>query len=379
VTPAAWPREEPLEERLLVVDPSASAVRPPRDKSAAGSGQGFGLDGTWEEGRVRELPRWLSAGDLVVVNDAATVPASFFARVGVAERTGEHEGESVGEGATVELRLAAQASEESWLAVVFGAGDWRTRTEHRPPPARIAAQDTLTIGPDLVATVERLDPRSPRLLVVRFNQRGAALWSALYRYGHPVQYAHVARPLEVWHAQTPFASRPWAVEMPSAGRPLTWSLVAALRARGVRLAAITHAAGLSSTGEPLLDAALPLPERFDIPHATVQAVATARAEGRRVLAVGTTVVRALEGCAKIHGGELVAVEGTTDLRIDARFRPRVADGVLTGMHENGSSHRKLLAAFAPEPLLEAAFAHAEARGYLSHEFGDTLLVWPSSR
>jgi S-adenosylmethionine:tRNA ribosyltransferase-isomerase len=344
VTPATWPREEPLEERLLVVDKGA---------------------GRWDEGRVRDLPRWLRTGDLLVVNDAATVPASFFARTGA--------------GGRVELRLAAQVKEESWLAVLFGAGDWRTRTEHRPPPPPIAVGDILTIAPDLAATVERVDARSPRLVVVRFAGRGAAFWSALYRYGHPVQYAHVARPLELWHAQTPFASRPWAVEMPSAGRPLAWSLVTSLRAQGVRLAAITHAAGLSSTGDPQLDATLPFPERFDIPRATVEAVVATRAVGRRVVAVGTTVVRALEGCAALHGGELVAGEGTTDLRVDARFRPRVVDAVLTGMHEVGSSHRELLGAFAPEPLLAASFAHAEARGYLSHEFGDTLLVFAGAR
>jgi S-adenosylmethionine:tRNA ribosyltransferase-isomerase len=166
--------------------------------------------------------------------------------------------------------------------------------------------------------------------------------------------------------------------MPSAGRPLAWALVASLRARGVRLGAITHAAGLSSTGDPALDAALPLPERFDIAQTTVEAVAATRAEGRRIVAVGTTVVRALEGCAALHGGELLAGEGTTDLRVDAAFRPRIVDAVLTGMHEAGSSHRELLGAFAPEPLLAASFAHAEARGYLSHEFGDTLLVLPGA-
>jgi S-adenosylmethionine:tRNA ribosyltransferase-isomerase len=338
VTPATWPRDEPLEERLLVVDPRA---------------------GRWEDARIRDLPRWLHAGDLVVVNDAATVPASFFATV---------------RDERVELRLAAHAGEQSWLAVLLGTGDWRTRTEHRPPPARVAVGDALVVARDLVATVERVDSRSPRLVVVRFAQRGAALWSALYRHGRAVQYSHVAGPLELWHSQTPFASRPWAVEMPSAGRPLAWSLVSTLRTRGVRLAALTHAAGLSSTGDPDIDAALPFPERFDIPRATASAVIAARAERRRVVAVGTTVVRALEGCAALHGGELVAGEGTTDLRIDARFRPRFVDGLLTGMHEIGSSHRELLRAFAPEPVLAAAFSHAERLGYLGHEFGDACLV-----
>lgn len=225
---------------------------------------------------------------------------------------------------------------------------------------------------------------------MRFSARGGALWAALYRHGRPVQYAHVDRALSLWHVQTPFASRPWAVEMPSAGRPLTWRLLGELRARGVRLASLTHAAGLSSTGDPAIDAALPLPERFDVPAATVRAIAEARRAGGRIVAAGTTVVRALEGSARLadlreavacdshalHGGELLPGEGTTDLRIDARFRPRVVDGLLTGLHELGSSHRELTQAFAPEPLLARAWTHAEARGYQDHEFGDVCLVLP---
>ncbi len=200
------------------------------------------------------------------------------------------------------------------------------------------------------------------------------LWSALYRSGHPVQYAHAAAPLEIWHVQTPFASRPWAVEMPSACRPLTWALVTGLKRSGIGIVPLTHAAGLSSTGDPVIDALLPLPERFDLPEATVRAIRTARAAGKRIIAVGTTVVRALEGCAALHGGELVAGEAVTDLRIDSGFRPRVVDGVLTGLHDVGSSHRELLAAFAPEGLLAQALARADALGYLAHEFGDVCLV-----
>jgi S-adenosylmethionine:tRNA ribosyltransferase-isomerase len=343
VTPGSWPRDEPLDERLLVLDPVA---------------------GRWRDARVRDLPRTLRAGDLLVVNDAATVPASLHA--------------TTRSGAPVELRLAARHPNGFWTAVLFGAGDWHTRTEHRPAPPAVAPGDTLRIAPELAATVEHVDRDRPRLVLLRFSRDGAALWAALYRHGHPVQYAHVPRALDVWHVQTPFAARPWAVEMPSAGRPLTWALLAELRARGVLLASITHAAGLSSTGDSELDAALPLPERFDVPAATVRAVAEARARGGRVVAAGTTVVRALEGCALLHGGELVAGEGTTDLRIDARFRPRIVDGLLTGLHEIGSSHRELMQAFAPEPLLARAWDHAEASGYVDHEFGDECLVLAES-
>jgi S-adenosylmethionine:tRNA ribosyltransferase-isomerase len=345
VNPATWPRGEPLDERLLVVDPRAAR---------------------WRDARVRDLPRWLRAGDLLVVNDAATVPASLHAMVALRGGAGRRE--------RVELRLAARADESSWVCVLFGAGDWRVRTELRPEPPRVAAGDAITVAPDLGAVVEHVDARYPRLVTVRFAQRGAALWSALYRYGEPVQYAHVPGALDLWHVQTPFAARPWAVEMPSAGRPLAWSVVQALGRAGVRTAPVTHAAGLSSTGDPDLDAALPLPERFDLPAATRRAIAAAKAEGGRVVAAGTTVVRALEGCAALHGGELVAGEGTTSLRIDGRFKPRIVDGLLTGMHQVGSSHRELLHAFVSEPVLAGAWSHAEDMGYVDHEFGDACLV-----
>jgi S-adenosylmethionine:tRNA ribosyltransferase-isomerase len=336
---ATWPREIPADDRMLVVDPHAD---------------------TWRDAQVRDLPRVLRRGDLLVLNDAATVPASLPA--------------TTTSGATVEIRLAARLDDDRWRAALLGAGDWRTRAEHRPPPPPVTPGDTLRIAPELAATVTEVDPGRPRLVVVRFSARGAALWSALYRRGHPVQYAHVLRALDLWHVQTPFASRPWAVEMPSAGRPLTLALLAEVRARGVRIATVTHAAGLSSTGDPAIDAALPLPERFDVPEATVQAIAEAHARGGRVVAAGTTVARALEGCARLHDGELVAGEGTTDLRIDGRLVPWVVDGILTGLHELGTSHRELVQAFAPEPLLARAWAHAEACHYMDHEFGDECLV-----
>jgi S-adenosylmethionine:tRNA ribosyltransferase-isomerase len=162
--------------------------------------------------------------------------------------------------------------------------------------------------------------------------------------------------------------------MPSAGRPLTWGLLAALRARGVRLAALTHAAGLSASGDPTLDAALPLPERYDLPESTAQAVRDARAPGGRVVAVGTTVVRALEGAAR---NGLRAGEGVAELRIGPGFEPRVVNAVLSGMHEAGESHYELLRALVPDELLRRA---AEAASdYLAHEFGDSCLVLPPPR
>ncbi|WNG40046.1 S-adenosylmethionine tRNA ribosyltransferase [Archangium violaceum] len=335
---ARWPREHPDSGRLLHVAPRS---------------------GRLDDVCMTDLPRLLRPGDLLVLNDAATLPAALQGRTEA--------------GAPIELRLVSREEEGTWTAVLFGAGDWRTRTEERPPPPTVSPGERLILG-ELGARVVAVLPPSPRLLRVAFEAQGAALWAALYRAGRPVQYAHVERPLALWHIQTAYASRPWAVEAPSAGLPLTWALLLDLKRRGVGLASLTHAAGLSSTGEAALDAALPRPERFDVPASTVEAIHATKASGGRVVAVGTTVVRALEGRAAQAGGRLEPGEGVTDLLLGPGFIPRVVDGLLSGMHEPGTSHFTLLHAFAPPELLRAASVLAESRGYLGHEFGDSCLI-----
>ena len=340
MTPAVWPRAERTAARLLHVDPAHGYA----DRSLA------------------ELPELLRPGDLLVVNDAATLPASL-------QATSLH--------GPVEVRLAGphpSGADTDWYAVLFGAGTWRQRTEDRPPPPRVAPGETITFAPDLHATVVGISPLSPRLVELRFEQDLEALWMALYRAGRPVQYSYLCGPLELWHVQTTYGARPWAVEMPSAGWALDMRLLRTLRERGIGIASLTHAAGLSSTGDAVLDAALPLPERFDIPTATVAAIVRTATGPGRVVAVGTTVVRAVEGCAAQNGGRLRPGPGRTDLRLAPGFVPRHIDGVLTGIHEPDSSHFSLLRAFAPGELLEAAHRHAEAAGYRGHEFGDLCLA-----
>jgi S-adenosylmethionine:tRNA ribosyltransferase-isomerase len=341
--PATWPRDNALSERLLVVDPKS---------------------GQLGDARVGDLPRYLRAGDLLVVNDAATLPASL---QGVTET-----------GATLEARIFDGDGDRRFRALLFGEGDARTRTEDRPLPPRLERGSVLTFAEDLSAVVEEVAPASPRLVRLAFRERGAPLWSALYRHGRPIQYAYVSGPLELWHVQTRYASRPWAAEMPSAGRPLRWGLLLALLRKGVRVAFVTHAAGLSSTGDPELDAMLPMPERFDIPSETVQAIRETKARGGRVVAVGTTVTRALEGSAAQNGGELKAGVGVTDLVLGAHSHTKVVDGLLSGMHEPDASHFRILEAFASSTTLAKAHEHAEAHGYLGHEFGDSTLVLPDA-
>jgi S-adenosylmethionine:tRNA ribosyltransferase-isomerase len=191
------------------------------------------------------------------------------------------------------------------------------------------------------------------------------LWQAIYASGAPVQYAHRPELLPLYAVQTAYAARPWAVEMPSAGRPLTWDVLLALRRRGVGIATLTHAAGLSSTGDVALDAALPWPERYEIPERTARAIAECKG---RVIAIGTTVVRALEA----SGG--AAGEGTATLRLDASYKLRIVDGILSGLHAPGESHFELLSAFAPRERLVRAVDLAASAGLSSHELGDACLI-----
>ncbi len=380
--------------RLLVIDPAAA--------------EGAGL----RETRTPALPELLAPGDLLVVNDAATLPASLrgtdeAGRPVEARLIAARGGWRAQAGSPSPLRVSPprgspprvspprgsplrgspprgsppRVSPLRFAAVLFGAGDWHTRTEERPPPPELAEGAHLHFG-TLRATVGRHATLSPRLVELRFDAEDDALWAALYKEGRPVQYAHLAHDLPLWAVQTVYATRPWAFEMPSAGRPLSWEILLALRRRGVRWASLTHAAGLSATGDPAIDAALPLPETYEIPAATARAIAETRAGTGRVVAVGTTVVRALEGAARQHGDRPEAIDragrGETDLRITPAFRPRVVDGILSGAHAAHESHFQLLAAFAGADLLAAAAAQAEHAGFLTHELGDAMLVLPGA-
>ena len=308
----------------------------------------------------------LRAGDLVVANDAATLPASLH---GTHVRSLE----------PIEVRLAGRGSLSTevadFSAIVFGAGDFHTRTEDRPQPPALVPGDRLALGP-LSATVTGILGH-PRLVSLHFDGASDAIWSGIARHGRPVQYAHVQAPLALWDVWTPIASPPVAFEPPSAGFALDWRTIAALRARGIGFATITHAAGLSSTGDIELDKRLPFDEPYDIPPSTARAIARTRESGGRIVAIGTTVVRALEHAARLGGSVVHAGPGVATERIGPGTSLRVVDAILTGVHEPGTSHYELLRAFAGDLTLSAADVEMAAHGYRPHEFGDSVLVIPA--
>jgi S-adenosylmethionine:tRNA ribosyltransferase-isomerase len=313
--------------------------------------------------RAEDLAALLRPGDLLVANDAATFPASL---AGFHERTGD----------VIEVRLAGRASLRGddvrrFTAIVFGAGDYHTRTEDRALPPRLRPGDRLVLGPLRASVTGFLG--HPRLIDLTFDGDIPRIWAGIAAHGHPIQYAHLPQSLALWDVWTPIAAHPAAFEPPSAGFALSWSLLARLQQRGVSFATLTHAAGISSTGDPLIEARLPLDEPYHLPPDTVSQIRRAGKAGGRIIAVGTTVVRALEHAA-FATGTVRSGHGLATQRIGPETSLRVMDGILTGIHEPHSTHYQLLRAFAADEVLEAATRALEEAQYRCHEFGDSMLV-----
>ena len=339
MTPATGPRSIRESARLLVIDSAERAFR---------------------DVRITDMPKMLRAGDLLVLNNAATIPASIRSWTP--------------EGGSIEIRLLRHTYGSDWLAVLLGDGDWRTRTELRDPPPRVSVGSSLQVADNFGAEVVEVSDVSDRLVTLRFNGSEPEMWTGIYAYGRPIQYSYLTDDLALWSVQTVYASCPAAMEMPSAGYSITWSILLELKRRGIGLAPLTHEAGLSAVGHEDLDDRLPMPESFEIPLRTAEAVENARRDNRRVIAVGTTVVRALEGCASALDGRVLAGRGQTNLVINRLFLPSVVTGILTGIHDPTQSHFRLLQSFADETTLRRAWRHATETNYLCHEFGDSCLI-----
>lgn len=318
------------------------------------------------DGAISHLPRGALAslfqpGDLVVANDAATLPASLH---GVHRSTGE----------PIEARLAGWVSFRDptrFVAVVFGAGNYRMLTEDRPRPPPLSAGDRLEFGP-LIASVESLLDH-PWLVRIRFAGSPPSVIRGLVRHGRPIQYAHIPEPLMLWDVWTNIAASPIAFESPSAGFALDWRVLKGWRERGVNFATLSHAAGLSSTGDAALDQRLPFEEFYCIPETCASAIKAAKSRPGRVIAIGTSVVRALESAANADG-TVRAGEGRASGRIARGALLRVVDAILTGVHQPGESHYELLRAFSDDRVLDRVDEAINERDYRAHEFGDSLLI-----
>ncbi|MCW3015579.1 MAG: putative S-adenosylmethionine:tRNA ribosyltransferase-isomerase [Solirubrobacterales bacterium] len=305
-------------------------------------------DGHIEHTRFRQLPDQLAPGDLLVINTSRTIPAALPA--------------ATPDGVRLELHLSTPIGDER--------GDrWVVELRHERRRYRSGAAGTVVALP-AGAEAELLVPYVPgrRLWVARLRLPERPL-TYLARHGRPVRYAHVPLEWPLSAYQTVYASEDGSAEMPSAGRPFTPELITALAARGVATAPVLLHTGVSS----LEQGERPYPERFRVPGSTARLVTATRAWGGRVVAVGTSVVRALETQARPDGA-IDPGAGLTDLVITPERGVRAVDGLITGWHEPDSSHLSLLEAVAGRERVQRSYASALEHGYLWHEFGDSLLI-----
>ncbi|HEY7630308.1 MAG TPA: S-adenosylmethionine:tRNA ribosyltransferase-isomerase [Thermoleophilaceae bacterium] len=310
-------------------------------------------DGAIAHATFRDLPEFLRAGDLLVINTSATLPAAVPARRS--------------DGEAVELRFATAAPrlpDGRWWVVELRSPDG-TR-----PYRGGAVGDHVTLAGN--GELELVAPYAggTRLWLAHFDPH-EPLNDYLARCGHPIRYGYVPSewPLEAY--QTAFSIRPGSAEMPSAGRPFTDELVGELVARGILFAPLTLHTGVSSPErhEP------PYAERYEVPEETARLVNAARAWGGRIICVGTTAVRALETVANADG-TVHAGDGWTNHIVTADGGLRTVDALITGWHEPEASHLMMLEAFAGDELLAHSYDEALEHGYLWHEFGDSHLILP---
>jgi S-adenosylmethionine:tRNA ribosyltransferase-isomerase len=312
--------------------------------------------GRIEHSRFDQISNYLRAGDLLVFNSSRTLPASLRG----CECSATH-------GPCVEVRLAERLPDGSWLALlVCEQGD--------PFGCGLRAGMQIEFADGLAATVLERDANISRLWKLRFSISGTELIDLIYRLGKPIRYEYVSAPWNLDYYQTVYATEPGSAEMPSAGRAFTWKLLLDLKRRGIGSAYVVLHAGLSSYLDDELDRQHPASEEeYFVNRVTARKINQARERGGRVIAVGTTVVRALESAAN-ENGSLTEVHGYTRLKIDHQRQLRSVDGLLTGLHEPEASHLDLLSAFLSPEKIHAAYDEAIARKYLWHEFGDLNLI-----
>lgn len=335
----------------------AFAPSPPEQRGSARDGTRLLVARTEgvQHARFRDLPSHLRAGDLVVVNDSATI-------AGELDALGDARG-------AVVLHVSTPLDDASWVLEV-----------RKPPAAAEAVLDAepgerFTSGSVALTLVEPY-PRSGSSPTGRGNRLWRAsvtgdLGAQLVHSGRPIAYGYLDRRYPLAAYQTVFGTRPGSAEMPSAARPFTTALVTELVSHGVAVAPVTLHTGLSSqeAGEA------PQVERFAVPEGTARLVNAVRAGGGRVVAVGTTVTRALES-AVADDGRVVARSGWTERVVTPADPPCVVTGLVTGWHDPQASHLLLVEAVAGRELTQRAYDAAVDGGYLWHEFGDSALLLP---
>lgn len=339
---------------MIAIAPTLDFTLPPElEATAPPEARGLRRDGVRllvtqrDDDRIQhvhfaDLPEILRPGDLVVANDSATLPAALTARRA--------------DGTTLALHLSTRQPDGTWAV--------------EPRQTEAVAGEVLGLPGGGRATLIEPYEGSRRLWRAQL-ELPAPVIAYLYRWGRPIAYSYVRGEWPIAMYQTVFARHPGSAEMPSAGRAFSPEVLAGLRAAGVSVATITLHTGVAS----LEDHEPPYAEEFDVPAETAALVNETRAAGGCVIAVGTTVVRALESAAD-PDGNVDPAHGHTELLVTPVRGVRAVDGLLTGFHEPKATHLAMLEAFTGRGRLARAYAAALEEGYLWHEFGDLHLILP---
>jgi S-adenosylmethionine:tRNA ribosyltransferase-isomerase len=338
--------------------PSAlNADRPPERRGLARDGvRLLVLDrdtGNVTHTRFDLIAEYFEPGDLLVFNSSRTLPATLVGRFRDSA-------------SKIEIRLAESLSDGTWLGLLL------PEAEAGNFPGKASIFD---FGGGLHCQVLEQDQRIPRLWKLQFSKSGTEFLDLLYRIGRPIRYRYLSAPWRLGYYQNVYALQPGAAEMPSAGRAFSWRLLLQLRNRGVETAFIALHTGLSSYLDDEIDRQhLASEEEYWISGEAATKIRRAKNSGRRIVAIGTTVVRALESVAAESGGEVRACHQYTQLHIAAQHCLQIVNSLLTGLHEPEASHLDLLAAFVQPAIIYAAYSEAIRLRYLCHEFGDLNLI-----
>jgi S-adenosylmethionine:tRNA ribosyltransferase-isomerase len=304
------------------------------------------LTGNIQHEQFIQIEKYLNSGDILVLNNSRTIPA-------ILKGTLHRNGKVIG--TNVEMRLARKKNDSVWEVLIVATN--------------VKSGDCFKFSETLEANVIGEVFKSP-LKMIQFNLRGKDLYNEIYSMGEPIRYEYIHHPWNLDYYQTVFASQPGSVEMPSAGRAFSWELLLKLQQKGVKLAFLQLHTGLSYL---LDDEYSHSPEghfeEYSIRQEDMEALVKAKDSGAKVIAVGTTVVRALETAASNS-----TIQGWTNLYITSDYELKLVDGIITGFHEPKASHLDMLAAFVDEIKLLEAYNIAIEQKYLWHEFGDINLI-----
>lgn len=300
------------------------------------------------------LSDFLKRGDLLIFNSSRTLPASL--------KTVNYKPQK-----NLEVRLAEHLSDDSWL-VLFLYQDKNHFHSNLKPGLKIKFESGLT------ATIIERNILNPRLWKIKFSASGLDLINIFYQIGKPIHYGYISAPLPLEYFLTVFARDPGSSEMPSAGRAFTWKMLFELKNKGIETAFLTLHTGLSSYMDDDPNAGHQITEEeYFISESTAAKIKSSKAGNGRIIAVGTSVVRALESAALMKG-KIMQGRAYTSLRITDGHKLKIADGLITGFHEPRASHLDLISAFLSPSQIRKTYEEAIERKYLWHEFGDLCLI-----